>query len=152
MFGLTGGGWAAGLWRCRLLVLSKSISRAKQRLGHWSSGSFQCVSPQPGSPLIVLPPKSSRQLDGGKPCYGGATASLCLPHQKAQEKAAWPCCAYYIQGKKKNFFFPLSCLGFDLGICRLGFERDLMLASEMSGIVLSIPEHSYEKVKKTLFK
>lgn len=57
------------------------------------------------------------------------------------------------RGKRKTFFFPpLSCLGFDLGICRLGFERDLMLASEMSGIVLSIPEHSYEKVKKPLFK
>lgn len=58
------------------------------------------------------------------------------------------------RGKRKTFinFFPFSCLGFDLGICRLGFERDLMLASEMSGIVLSIPEHSYEKVKKTLLK
>lgn len=29
---------------------------------------------------------------------------------------------------------------------------DLMQASEMSGIVLSILEHLYEKVKKTLFK
>ncbi|KAK2545473.1 hypothetical protein Q9966_001288 [Columba livia] len=34
----------------------------------------------------------------------------------------------------------------DLEICRPGFERDLMLALEISGIVLSVPEHPYEKV------
>ncbi|OPJ89342.1 hypothetical protein AV530_003586 [Patagioenas fasciata monilis] len=36
----------------------------------------------------------------------------------------------------------------DLEIRRPGFERDLMLALEISGIVLSIPEHPYEKQER----
>lgn len=77
-------------------------------------------------------------------------ASLCLPHQKAQEKAILPIVP---RGKKENIlFFFLFCLGLDLGICRLSFGRHLMPASEMSGIVLPNPEHSYEKVKKPPFK